>query len=139
GHPDFARFMDSGGCDYKPPWDMMADGFGPSLQLSDPAQENYRGATWAATLQGSNPPQNLIILTNIWKYNANGVDLLTGWRTNAYDDSSWLSGRALFWGTNTASAPAGPTNTYIGFLNPKQTTVYFRTHFNFAGSPAGIT
>ncbi|HEX7861057.1 MAG TPA: lamin tail domain-containing protein [Verrucomicrobiae bacterium] len=32
-----------------PPWPVLADGFGPSLQLIDPAQDNRRAGNWAAT------------------------------------------------------------------------------------------
>ena len=31
------------------PWPLVADGFGPSLQLIDPARDTYRVANWAAT------------------------------------------------------------------------------------------
>jgi hypothetical protein len=31
------------------PWPAAADGFGPSLQLIDPTQENYRAANWVAS------------------------------------------------------------------------------------------
>jgi regulation of enolase protein 1 (concanavalin A-like superfamily) len=32
-----------------PPWPVLADGFGPSLQLIDPAQDNRRPGNWLAT------------------------------------------------------------------------------------------
>lgn len=32
-----------------PPWPTLADGFGPSLQLIDPAQDNRRAGNWLAT------------------------------------------------------------------------------------------
>lgn len=34
------------------PWPVTADGFGPSLQLIDPAQDNWRVGNWAATAPG---------------------------------------------------------------------------------------
>jgi hypothetical protein len=36
--------------DSAPPWPAAANGFGPSLQLIDPAQDNNRVANWAAVL-----------------------------------------------------------------------------------------
>jgi hypothetical protein len=38
--------------DDQPPWPVVADGQGPSLQLLDPLQETYRVANWAATGTG---------------------------------------------------------------------------------------
>ncbi|PYI83082.1 MAG: hypothetical protein DME26_15770, partial [Verrucomicrobia bacterium] len=44
-----------------PPWPASANGFGPSLQLIDAAQDNNRVANWAAVTGGANPaPQ--------WRY-----------------------------------------------------------------------
>src|SRR5229473_2239724 len=39
-----------------PPWPTAADGFGPSLQLIDPAQDNRRVANWAAVTTNTPPP-----------------------------------------------------------------------------------
>jgi len=39
-----------------PPWPTAADGFGPSLQLIDPAQDNRRVANWTAVTTNTPPP-----------------------------------------------------------------------------------
>ncbi len=43
---DEVRYSDSA------PWPVVADGFGPSLQLIDAAQDNWRAGNWAATAAG---------------------------------------------------------------------------------------
>lgn len=35
--------------DNSPPWPQVADGFGPSLQLIDPLQDNWRAGNWGVT------------------------------------------------------------------------------------------
>jgi len=136
--PDLDQIVDIVRYDDKLPWPTIADGFGPSLQLIDPTQDNYRVANWASTTLSNNPPQNLITLTNPWKYNSAGLDLGTAWRAAGFDDSTWSAGQAIFWGTNAVSAPTTGTNTYLPFTNPRQLTFYFRTHFNYSGNPAGV-
>jgi regulation of enolase protein 1 (concanavalin A-like superfamily) len=43
---DEVRYSDS------PPWPAAADGFGPSLQLIDATQDNWRAGNWATTVVG---------------------------------------------------------------------------------------
>jgi hypothetical protein len=119
--------------DDDPPWPASADGFGASLQLIDPAQDNNRVANWAAvTTASGGSQQSLIAITQAWKYNESGVDLGSAWRMRAFDDSTWMSGPGLLYVEN-AALPA-PKNTA---LTLGRTTYYFRTHFNFTGDPAG--
>src|SRR6185369_2634970 len=46
--PDQDATIDEVSYDDDAPWPAAADGFGPSLQLMDPAQDNNRVANWAA-------------------------------------------------------------------------------------------
>ena len=90
---------------------------------------------------------NLIFdLTNLWSYstaNLDGVD----WTAPAYDDTAWGgSGPGLLWVDVRSTGPnpdVQPKNTPLP-ANPNNsgypyTTYYFRTHFEFAGSLAGVS
>lgn len=71
-----------------------------------------------------------VMITNTWKYDESGTDLGAAWRAPAYDDSTWLSGRALLYNT-TNNLPA-PKNTLLT-LGP--TTYYLRATFVYTGAP----
>jgi exopolysaccharide biosynthesis protein len=86
----------------------------------------------------------LFDFTNIWIYTTNNLDGVN-WTAGGYDDSGWEgSGPGLLWVDN-----RGP-NTDIPGLNTEMMynpndpngypfiTYYFRTHFNFTNSPAGV-
>ena len=47
--PDLDLIVDQVTYDSAPPWPTAANGFGPSLQLIDPNQDNNRVANWAAS------------------------------------------------------------------------------------------
>jgi len=47
--PDLDSIVDQVTYDSTPPWPTAANGFGPSLQLIDPNQDNNRVANWAAS------------------------------------------------------------------------------------------
>lgn len=131
-----------------PPWPAAADGFGPSLQLIDPAQDNRRVANWTAvTTVLSNPPQSLIVMDKAWTYNQ--IDNLDGinWTSPAYDDSvlNWSnSSPAIFYHSTTPqNITGGPLNTLVALTNNSTAglsipTYYFRAHFNYSGGLSGI-
>jgi hypothetical protein len=83
----------------------------------------------------------LVPLTQTWRMEASAVDLGTAWRANNYNDAAWFSGPALFYNYDGGGGqvPPVPVGSVIPFTSPKQTTVYFRTAFNFAGSTNGMT
>ena len=120
------------------PWPTTADGFGPSLQLIDPARDNNRVANWAAVTGGGGGQTGSIIgITDAWKYNQSGADLGTAWRQPGYSDTAWPSGAALHY-VEDAALPAAK-NTALTYTAPQQTTFYFRKTFNFTGNPALTT
>src|SRR6185369_6967525 len=47
--PDQDLILDQVSYDSVPPWPALANGFGPSLQLIDPNQDNNRVANWASS------------------------------------------------------------------------------------------
>ncbi|HKQ20301.1 MAG TPA: metallophosphoesterase, partial [Candidatus Eisenbacteria bacterium] len=72
---------------------------------------------------------------SVWKYDATGTDLGSGWRGLGYDDSVWPSGAgALGYGDPfiVTTVPYGPDA-----LN-KYTTTYFRRTFQVATAPENI-
>jgi len=81
-------------------------------------------------------------VTNSWKYTTNNLDGIN-WKSRAYDDSAWLGpGPGLLHAENNAAV--GPKNTLLppGIVptgTPFPRTFYFRTHFNFTGSTAGLS
>ena len=121
--------------DSEPPWPTVADGSGPSLQLIDPLIDNDRVANWAAVSAGvTNPPQSLISMTHVWRYQQTSD--LTGvpWTTREYSDAAWPTGAALLY-VEGAALPA-PKSTA---LTLGRTTYYFRTRFNLAAIPGGAS
>jgi hypothetical protein len=74
-------------------------------------------------------------VTRGWKYTTNNLDGIN-WTDAGYDDSAWLGpGPGLLYiEENTAVTPR---NTPLP--EPLQRTYYFRTHFDFAGSTAGLS
>jgi len=65
------------------------------------------------------------------------------WTAKSYDDSGWEgSGQGLLWATYSGSPPpsGADLNTQMA-VDPDgfpYNTYYFRTHFNFTNSPAGV-
>ncbi len=110
----------------KPPWPLLADGQGSSLQLIDPSADNRRVAHWAA-VEDSTPmtgPKTLISMTDSWRYDSSGIDLGNSWREPDFDDSGWPAGQALLYVEN-ANLPA-EKNTQLTIGKP---TYYFRKKF----------
>jgi len=95
------------------------DFFPPTANAPNPG----RGGDMTVT----NIAINLLPLTNVWRYEASGIDLGTAWRLADYDDSAWLSGPALLYNENNQAVPF--RNTFLPFTTPQQTTFYFRTAF----------
>jgi hypothetical protein len=83
----------------------------------------------------------LLSLTGQWRYNTSGTDLGTAWSAAAFNDSAWPQGNALFDAkrpqrTNIFGVPVATQTTLSNAANTAQIpTHYFRTHFNYSGSP----
>ena len=132
--PALDQIIDQVTYDKNPPWPADANGFGSSLQLIDPSQDNNRVANWTAVPAGTtNIPQTLITITNAWKYQSTSDLTGVNWVASGFDDSGWGYGLSLLYNEN-AALPA-PKNTPLAL---GRTTYYFRAHFNFTGSSAGV-
>ena len=100
-----------------------------------------RSATQAITVVVTpfTGPQQLVSITNVWRYQPDGADLGTTWSSTNYNDTAWPQGAGLLY-VETAALPA-PTNTALTLTGTNGTqviTYYFRTHFTFSGSPLGV-
>ena len=72
--PDLDLVVDEVTYDTTAPWPAAANGFGPSLQLIDPAQDNRRVMNWSAITTNSTPLQT----QPQWKYvSATGISSST--------------------------------------------------------------
>lgn len=92
---------------------------------------------WATSTNQAHAQQvtTLINFNSTWRYNNSGVDLGTAWRGVGFSDGGWASGPGLL-GTETTPAiyaPFGGIQTSVP-LSPV-ITYYFRTTFNYSGSP----
>ncbi|MBI4327121.1 MAG: lamin tail domain-containing protein, partial [Chloroflexi bacterium] len=115
------------------PWPAAANGSGASLQLIDAARDRNRVGNWSATTT-YNGPRQLIVLTNEWRYYQLGPLSATNWRTAAFDDSLWPTGRALLYVESAALPAAKNTALTLGRL-----TYYFRTRFSLPFVPTGAS
>jgi len=136
--PDQDLLLDTVTFAATPPWPVEADGWGPSLQLIDPARDNDRVGNWAVIneVPPEDPPfvsDTLLPITASWRYHQSGSDLGTTWVAESYDDSSWSSGNALLYVEGSALPAQKSTPLQLG-----QSTYYFRTHFPFTGDPTTI-
>jgi hypothetical protein len=100
-------------------------------------------------LQAQLDPVPLLSWNSTWLYLDTGTNLLRAWRTNDFDDSSWLSGPGIFGYEPDTSAEYNPYGggiatslsrycTYLEGVSTQVTNYYFRTIFEWpptAGSP----
>jgi Phosphodiester glycosidase len=78
-------------------------------------------------------------VTYSWKYTTNNLDGIN-WQATNYNDATWMGpGPGLLHVENNTAV--APRNTLLppGFVVPIPRTYYFRTHFNLAGSLAGVS
>jgi hypothetical protein len=80
--PDLDEVIDSVKYSDQLPWPAEADGFGPSLQLIDPTQDNYRPANWMASgytpgaansVRASLPLFQSVWVNEVLPINTNGI------------------------------------------------------------------
>ena len=88
--------------------------------------------------------QTLITVTNTtWRYLADATDQGTAWTAPAFVDSAWLTGRGLF-GNDTTVAGYTAVGGFATVINgtgstpPGPQTAYYRVHFNWSGTTAGV-
>jgi hypothetical protein len=80
----------------------------------------------------------------VWKFNQAGQSLGTAWKQISYNDSAWPSGPGLFGVEPSAPYPyPEPIRTPLSLIpsggSSQVLTYYFRTHFSYAGNPAGVS
>lgn len=136
--PEQDEIIDEVTYDDDPPWSNVADGFGPSLQLIDPWQDNSRVANWGAAEVTTNTtgPVTVIQWGSVWWYNQ--TENLDGiqWRAPGYNHTPWPSGAAILADEECNCLPE-PIRTPLAD-NSGRTTFYFRTTFNYTGALTGV-
>ncbi len=137
-------------------WSPAADGAGHSLVLQNPDRKIDDWRNWGISLRPGGTPGSedlreaqtavvspeinltegipFVTYSQVWKYNAQGVDLGTAWRATSYDDSSWPKGPGLL-GFETATLPSPGIRTSVP--DTDQLTYYFRTTFAYSGRTTG--
>jgi hypothetical protein len=114
---------------------MIADANETLLTLRFITQGGAVMDQFALVPNGAHYPQSALIAQgSAWKYEDDGSNLATAWRSTSFDDSSWASGPAqLGYGD-------GDEATVVSFgpdSNHKYVTTYFRRAFQVA-SPAAL-
>jgi uncharacterized repeat protein (TIGR01451 family) len=153
-HVNFKLSAEGGWISLARPDGVLIDMIVYQTQVPDVSQgRSPDGATYYVSFNqptpgAGNPGETIIItpinttiipLTQTWRMEASSIDLGTAWRAINYDDSSWFSGAALFFGSTDGANPPIPANTTIPLATPRQTTVYFRSSFVFNGAPNGAS
>ncbi|MCL5099335.1 MAG: lamin tail domain-containing protein, partial [Candidatus Omnitrophica bacterium] len=124
----------------EPPWPAASADTPRSLQLIDPAQDNARAGNW--TMAGASPvptntPLTLLDYSDAWKFmQVSNLDAVN-WTAPAFDDSGWPSGPGLLACEDCNCLPE-PIRTQLTVSNGR-ITFYFRAHFNYTGSLAGVS
>lgn len=117
------------------PWPAAASQGGASLQLIDATRDNRRVAWAARSGATTNPPVNVVSMTNAWRYKQDGP-APADWRNPGFNDAAWPSGRALL--VVEDASLAAPKNTQLTRTDGR-ITYYFRTRFTFTGNPEGAS
>jgi hypothetical protein len=107
--------------------------------LASIATNIYTAPTNVFTTTNYVTQQLLFDFTNTWTYASTNLDGVN-WTATNYDDSGWDgSGPGLLWVDYRGASVANLNTemTYDPDGNPF-TTYYFRTHFTFTNSPAGV-
>ncbi len=78
---------------------------------------------------------NTILLptTNVWRYEQTANFDGTNWQAATFNDTAWSSGRALLYVEDNVAVTPRNTALTLGRL-----TYYFRTHFQYTNSSAGL-
>lgn len=86
------------------------------------------------------PNATLISLTNSpWRYDDAAIDRGTAWRNVSYpSESTWRTGRGLFGLEGSLPYPYPEPIVTPLIVSSTRSAYYFRTHFNFTGSTAGL-
>ena len=86
-----------------------------------------------STVQAERQVQLINFATTPWRYNTNGMDQGTAWRSRTFADASWPSGMGLL-AYETGTTYPYPFNTIFDSSVTNVITCYFRAHFNMAAS-----
>jgi hypothetical protein len=111
---------------------IVFDADNQGVQVADTAHTPNYLATFASTPVSCFTNQ-LAAFNSVWRYNASGADLGTGWKDTAYDDSGagWASGAGVL---AVETAMVEPINTVFTPYVQATITYYFRRHVAYGGT-----
>ncbi|MDF7797978.1 lamin tail domain-containing protein [Pontiellaceae bacterium B1224] len=81
-------------------------------------------------MAGTAHTNQIIAITDSWRYHVSGTDLGTAWRESGYSDASWASGGGLLY-VESSTLPAPKTTALPLSDGSLPTTCYFRASFNY--------
>jgi len=133
---------------YEPQFTDVSEGRRPSggstigfLSTPTPGAANP-GLSGSTTISNFTTSIPLLRLSNSWRYEASGTNLLTAWRASGYNDSSWSNGQGLL-AFEMPGVYAEPIRTVLPTNSPyyslQITSYYFRAHFNITSDLTGFT
>ena len=109
----------------------------PPVTVTAKAPAGYIFRGWASSVSATG--KELFAKNAEWRYYDQGSLDVQEWKTAAYDDAAWSTGRApLGYDTGNAEKAAAYATTlsYGGQSSNKYPTYYFRTHVNLTRTPA---
>ena len=102
------------------------------VRLENPVNSEITGLDRFYFVEGASPgaqPIALVPRGSRWRYATNGVDLGTGWRSPAFDDSQWPVGAGELGFGDSGDGRPETTVIYGGPANSRFPTLYFRHTF----------
>ena len=132
------RVMDELSYGVEGDWPVAPDGSGASLARRRANTSTRDAKNWTASAQVGGTPgrenfpfvrpsvvtNSVLAVDGTWRFNDTGTDLGIAWRNSNFDDSTWASGAAAFFQTD--SLLPATKNTPLA---PGRVTYYFRTTF----------
>ncbi len=134
------RLVDRLGYDVAGEWPVAPDGSGVSLAKRDRDFGTANPANWTISAVGGTPGvDNFALVSNVrligvdgvWKYDATGTDLGTGWRAPGFNESGWSSRSNLTSGSVAVFSTGKDANNVV--LAPNTVD----PHYRLLVSPAG--
>ena len=120
-------------------WLLVGSAFGQWIASNEDCPGNSANSIISSVVTplASGMPATLLSVSNVWRFNTNGMDLGSDWRNYAYDDTNWASGAGVF--AVGATLPSGTfANTTLPLKNTNNivlNTIYFRAHFTYYDDP----
>jgi hypothetical protein len=119
------------------PWPTVGEAPGYSMELIHPGLDNDLGGHWRASITGGSAQgavNEVLPAGGLWKYlpgTAEASSPTQAWRTPAFDDSTWTSGRLPI-----GYDPAVAIRTPLTGMSGSFQQIYLRTQFRVTNATA---